>query len=59
MLVPLIHGCVELRLLTPARTRSFDVSRLLRSGDNVVAVNAYNYGGPAALACLPRVKVTF
>jgi hypothetical protein len=50
---------VERRHLNPAVVRTIDASRLLRPGRNLIAVKACNYGGPAALACVPRVKLTF
>jgi hypothetical protein len=50
---------LEKRHLHPAVSRTVIISDFLRSGQNVIAVKAYNYGGPAALACLPKVKVSF
>ena len=43
----------------PTPVATVQIGRFLRPGKNVIGVKAYNYGGPGALAVLPRIKLSF
>lgn len=43
----------------PTPVSNVKIGRYLHPGRNVIGVKAYNYGGPGALAVLPRIKISF